>query len=577
MVLFASLFLGIVEISILSVLGGLLLIGLFLFLYFTCFTHFRLRRNTKDLTSSFETDHSLLFGQDAQFIKRLETISSMNLVYVDEYSRWKKVFQTIRDVEDASAQAAVNSLRDLVSARRYKDLKEYLPKARETIESYHEKVEELDNALKKKFQEEDDVRALAIKVKENYRDMKQLYFSKQEQLTLVAESFNRLFKKIDSLFEESDDDIENARYSEAQASLKERIAPIVNESGKILQGLPNISVTITNIIPDKISSLKNRYEDMTSQGYPLNHVLLKGHIAEMEEELNLIAENVKALRLNGVDKELDDMLREIEGYFDAFDKEVSARTDFEVRWTSIYEKENELETAFYSLNHSLPKVRKIYLIDSDDDVALETIKNSIEKASNAKRSLDTYIHSGTKQPYSVLLEKLDTLKTESDTADTNLKKFNDHLNNLKEITNKAMMGISFYSNRFENAEETIHNFHLPNIEAKALALLENLYGQIDGINDTLRTTPINAMEVDRRYSKLVEDGERFLAEVDKTKANMDKAEKDILFANRYRANDAAIDNTLLQSENFFYKGDFVNSIATSENVLHSKNGGNEDN
>ena len=576
MILFASLLLGIVEISILSTLGGLLFIGLFLFLYFTCFTHFRLKKNTKDLTSSFETDHSLLFGQDAQFVKRLETISSMNLVYVDEYSHWKKAFQSIRDVEDASAQASVNSLRDLVSARRYKDLKEYLPKAREIIQGYHEKVQSLDNALKKKFQEEDDVRAFAIKVKENYRDMKQAYFSKQEQLTLVSESFDRLFKKIDSLFEESDDDIENARYNEAETSLKEKIAPIVLESGKILQSLPNISITITNIIPDKISSLRNRYEEMSSKGYPLNHILLKGHIGEMEEELKAIAENVKALRLNGVEKELDDILREIEGYFDAFDKEVSARAEFEVRWTSIYEKENELETAFYSLNHSLPKVRKIYLINSDDDVALETIKNSIEKASNAKRSLDTYIHSGTKQPYSVLLEKLDALKNESDAAEANLKKFNDHLNGLKEITNKAMMGISFLSSRFENAEETIHGFALSNIERKAMSLLENLYAQIDDINEILRTTPINALEVERRYSKLVEEGERFLSEVEKTKTNMENAEKNILFANRYRANDAAVDNALLQSENFFYKGDFANSIATSENVLHSKSNGNED-
>ncbi len=576
MILFASLLLGIVEISILSTLGGLLFIGLFLFLYFTCFTHFRLKKNTKDLTSSFETDHSLLFGQDAQFVKRLETISSMNLVYVDEYSHWKKAFQSIRDVEDASAQASVNSLRDLVSARRYKDLKEYLPKAREIIQGYHEKVQSLDNALKKKFQEEDDVRAFAIKVKENYRDMKQAYFSKQEQLTLVSESFDRLFKKIDSLFEESDDDIENARYNEAETSLKEKIAPIVLESGKILQSLPNISITITNIIPDKISSLRNRYEEMSSKGYPLNHILLKGHIGEMEEELKAIAENVKALRLNGVEKELDDILREIEGYFDAFDKEVSARAEFEVRWTSIYEKENELETAFYSLNHLLPKVRKIYLINSDDDVALETIKNSIEKASNAKRSLDTYIHSGTKQPYSVLLEKLDALKNESDAAEANLKKFNDHLNGLKEITNKAMMGISFLSSRFENAEETIHGFALSNIERKAMSLLENLYAQIDDINEILRTTPINALEVERRYSKLVEEGERFLTEVEKTKTNMEKAEKNILFANRYRANDAAVDNALLQSENFFYKGDFANSIATSENVLHSKSNGNED-
>lgn len=577
MSLYVSFFLGIVEISILSVLGGLLGIGLILFLYFTCFTHLRLKKNTKDLTSSFETDHSLLFGQDAQFIRRLETISSMNLVYVDEYSHWKKVFQSIRDTEDASAQAAVNSLRDLVNARRYKDLKEYLPKARDIIESYHEKVEELDQALKKKFQEEDDVRALAIRVKENYRDMKQLYFTKQEQLTLVAESFNRLFKKIDLLFEETDDDIENARYSEAKTSLQEKIAPIVNESGKILHGLPNISVTITNIIPDKISSLKNRYEDMTSQGYPLNHILLKNEIGEMEERLDFIADNVKALRLNGVEKELDEMLRRIEGYFEAFNKEVSARTDFEVRWTSIYEKETELETAYYSLNHSLPKVRKIYLIDAADDAALEAIKNSIEKASSAKRSLDTYIHSGTKQPYSVLLSKLDALKSESDTADTNLQKFNEHLNNLKEITNKAMMGISYYSNRFENAEETIRSFRLPNLEAKAMTILEKLYTELDDIYQALHTTPIDAMNVDRLYSELVESGEKFLSEVEKTKLNMEKAEKDILFANRYRANDTAVDNTLIQSENFFYKGDFVNSIATSENVLKSQDNGTEGN
>jgi hypothetical protein len=74
----------------------------------------------------FEREHALLFGQDSQYIKRLETISSMNLVYVQQFMDWNKRFKDVRDVSDASAQAAVNSLKDLMGERKYKELKEIL-------------------------------------------------------------------------------------------------------------------------------------------------------------------------------------------------------------------------------------------------------------------------------------------------------------------------------------------------------------------------------------------------------------------------------------------------------------------
>ncbi len=553
-------------IIVIAALAGVLLIAFGVFLYFTLFSHLRLKKIVNELSSSFERDHGRLFGQDAQFIKRLESISSVNLVYVTEYSNWRKDFIAVRD-EDASAQAAVNSLKDLVGGHRYKELKQYLPTARATIDKYHERVDGLDRALHEKFLSEDLVASDILKAKESYRDTKQLFFSKQEQLSLVAESFERLFKKIDNLFEECDGEVESARYEEAKDLLTGKITPLIAESSKILQSLPAICVSISNVIPDKISSLRNRYEELSSQGYPLNHILLKTDIADYEGSLSGIADNVKALRLNGVGEQLDALVLDIEGHINDFDKEIAARSEFETELGAIYEKENDLENAYYNLNHKMPKVREIYLITSDDSTALEQIKALIDKAGSAKRTLDTYLHSTTKQPYSTLLSKLKSLRQESEAAEMAMQSFSSHIASLKIDSEKADKAIKEYNEKLLTAEKEIRDFSLPGLFTSYQGKLEELYGLIDNLYTVLHTAPINVKEVNRLYDALVSDGDAFIAKVLKDKEGIKEAETAIVHANRYRANSSAIDNSLLQSENLFYKGDFANSLANTKETI----------
>lgn len=548
----------------LIILGVILLVGICLLLYFTVFAHKRLIKAADELSSIFETEHALFFGQDNQYLRRLESISNTNLVYVDEYTAWKKEFSTIRDTLDSSAQANVNSLRDMKSQRRYKELKNYLPIAKENIEAYKNAVDSFDSSLRRKFEEEENIKSSIVKSKEDYRAMKASYLSQQGNLTLVAESFDILFKKVDSLFEDIDHEIDSARYSEAAEILDHSIEPVVKQCLNVLKNLPEICLTITSLIPDKIAALNNRYDEMIKEGYPLNHLLFKGDIENLEIRLKALSEAVMALRLNGVEENLDNMITVIEGYFSSFEKEIAARREFETNSLSVYQMQNDLENDFILLNHSLPKVAKVYLITPDDQAEFQNIKIAIDKSSKAKRSLDGYVHSGTKQAYTTLLEILNSLKEENNQATLLVRSFQDKLTHMRDLANEAASAIHDYAFRFESAERDLRNFALPLISNQALPILENLYAQIDDLYHLLHTSPINIIETERRLSEFKQKADKFLSDVNITKNNLKEAENSYVFANRFRTDNADIDQALSQSENFFYTGHFKESLECSK-------------
>ena len=117
---------AIVGIVIGSICGAAL-IGILV--YFLLFSGLRYKKQVRELSRRFEYLHALLFGQDSQYVKRIEIISLTNLLYVNTHMTFNKRFKDIRDKGDASAQTTINDLKDLLSDRDYKALKAALPKA----------------------------------------------------------------------------------------------------------------------------------------------------------------------------------------------------------------------------------------------------------------------------------------------------------------------------------------------------------------------------------------------------------------------------------------------------------------
>ncbi|MBQ7250057.1 MAG: hypothetical protein IJS37_01765 [Bacilli bacterium] len=536
--------------------GILLLIALIILLNFTLLASIRYKRQVRELSRRFEYLHALLIGQDSQYLRRIEAVSASNLLYVDTHASFSKRFKDIRDNADSSAQTTINGLKDNLSERNYAALKLALPRARQAIDAYEEEVNSLNNDLTNVVKPEEECKQLSLQLKEELRKIKQDYFIKQSDLSLVTASFDEVFTLLDKKFQQFDGLVESAHYDDAKALLPD-IEAVIRELGKSLQVLPNICISITTVIPDKMSSLQNRYDEMIRADFPLHHLIVKGNIQDMNTMLDEIIAQVKVFDFRGVEEKLDGIIARIDEYFDLFDKEKEARLVFENECDSVYSFAALVDRKNIRLSNSLADVKKIFVISSDAQSSIDSIGVLINKAGATKRSLDTFVHSGTKQPFSILVEKMNALRDEAEQASNAIDDFDRYLHSLKDDTESAVNEAQIFYAKLHQCEVSLDKMGLPVLEEKYRPTIERCYDLIDIIFDTANTLPIDVSKVNQDVLELHDLGtalvEGLMSDYDACR----KAEGAIVYANRERRRFGEVNDILKQAETLYFSGEFA--------------------
>lgn len=549
---------------IIGAVCGAALIGIAI--YFLFFSGLRYKKQVRELSRRFEYLHALLFGQDAQYIKRIEIISLTNLLYVNTHMTFNKRFKDIRDKGDASAQTAINNLKDLLSDRDYKALKASLPQAKQVIDSYDDEVNSLNSDLLVVIKPEEECRQKSLMLKEELRKIKQDYYVKQADLTLVSSSFETVFSKLDDRFKDFESYVESAQYDDANSKLPE-ISKVLKELANAIKEMPNICITIQSVIPEKLSSLENKYEELLASGYPLHHLLVKGNIEDMKRELGIITVSVQKFELEGVNEKLDGILAQIDDYFDSFEKEKDARVSFESDCDNVYSFATDIDKKYIRLCNSLPDVKKIYVISDEENAKIDSIKNLVNKAGATKRSLDTFIHSVTKQPYTILVEKMNLLKDESNSTSQAIDDFDRYLLSLKNDSESAFKSISIFDAKMKDCEYYLRLMDIPALNKKYQGDIDRCYELLNSIYSKLNSLPINVASINELENELNQVGEKVYNSTKEDYQQMLMATGSILYANRDRRHLGEIDATLKQAEGFFFSGEFKKAYDETNAVL----------
>ena len=554
---------GIIFIAV----GATLILGVaFFLLYKFVFIRHIARKQVRELERRFEYLHALLIGQDAQYVKRLEIISRTNLLYVELHTQYLKRFKEIRDRFDAQAQNTINSLKDLVDEGKYKALKVAYPEGKNIIETYEKHVNTLNSDLISVVKPEEEARQASLSLKEELRRIKQDYYSKQGDLQLVISSFDAVYEYIDGLFDEFEQFVESAQYDDANTLLP-KISKAIKEVGRVLVKLPNLCALVTIVIPDKIASLMNAYEEMVDAKYPLHHLIVKNNIYDMNRELENLTKKIKSFELNRVNDALDNIIARIDEYFVLFEEEKEARVIFDAECEDIYVIVNMLEKKFIKLCNTIPEVKKIYVISNNYANRVNEIQNEINKVGATKRSLDTFIHSSTKQPYSILVNKMHELRDESNLVLSMMEDFQIYLDSLKETAEEAYHLIFDYYHRVKKTEKLMRDISLEKFTEKFGEPLNKIYEALNTINNVLNVLPIDIATVIENTQWLREEGEKVLNEIESENNMMSLAESAILYANRDRQHLSDIHHLVLQSEAHFFDANFEKAYVDTSNAL----------
>lgn len=527
------------------------------------------KREIRDLDRRFQYLHSLLIGQDAQCIKRLEIVSRTNLLYVDIHTRYLKKFKEVRDKHDANAQGAINHLKDLVDEKNTKMMKESIQETREIIAAYEKEVNALTNDLLKVIKPEEDCRQASLSLKENLRRIKQEYYAKEGDLQLVKESFDVIFNHVESLFIEFENYVESAQYDDANAILP-KIVAILKQVSTALEELPNLCALVTVVVPDKISSLENAYDVMKRDNYPLDHLVTSHTFKEMRRKVDNYTTKIKQFDLTGVSTALDDMQANIDEYFRLFNEEKEAREKFETQNIEIYRFENSIERRFIKLCNNVPEVAKFYIINEQHRTDLDQIQIDVDRMGNFKRIFDTYMNTKPAQPFSVLVKKMDELNECAQAVTKQMDDFNDYLLSLKNDSQDAYLAIKALYFKAKEAEEILRQIDNEVISNKYQEPIDNIYNLINVINAILYTAPIDVDELNEKVGELAELGNKYLGdggEIMQDRNMQLLAENAIVYANRSRKDFSDIAQLIEQVEIQFNNGDFENAYVAAGSIL----------
>ena len=542
---------------IFAISGGVIVLGVLLFLlYHFVISRNRIKHQVRELQKKYSYLDALLIGQDSQYIHRLEIISRTNLLYVDKHEKFSRRFKEIYENDDKFAESMLKQLNALINNKQFKNIKTVIGDTKKAMKVFEDKVNALDNDLYTLIKPEEDSRQSILKLKENYRRVKQTFYANSSDLDLVSSSINQVFDKLDQMFVEFETHIESAEYDDAQGLLP-TISKVVTALESALSQLPNLCILVNTVIPEKIEDLKKDYEVLEAQGLPLYNLAFQTKLGEWNNDLTIIRTRLTKLQIGNIMESLDALQSEIEEMRELLNNEQNDKNFFEAHNEEIYQNVVDLEKSFLKICSLLPELYRTYVVTDERKEKVEALKQTMNSLGTTKQSLDNYVHSSLKQPYSTLKGKLDELNNQYATAKEGMEEFKQYIEFLKTSSEEAYTLVFVYYYRLKQEESLLREIAIPEFSEPYHVRIEDCYDLLNEIDKAIKVQPIAVDEINEKVATLKGSASALFDEIENKFREMQLAESAIVYANRDRNHQDDVHQQLSALEQEFYQGEFV--------------------
>ena len=542
---------------IVAIIGGAIIAGvLFFLLYHFVISRNRIKHQVRELQKKYSYLDALLIGQDSQYIHRLEIISRTNLLYVDKHEKFSRRFKEIYENDDKFAESMLKQLNALINNKQFKNIKTVIGDTKKAMKVFEDKVNALDNDLYTLIKPEEDSRQSILKLKENYRRVKQTFYANSSDLDLVSSSINQVFDKLDQMFVEFETHIESAEYDDAQGLLP-TISKVVTALESALSQLPNLCILVNTVIPEKIEDLKKDYDVLEAQGLPLYNLSFQVKLGEWNNDLNIIRTRLTKLQIANIMESLDALQSEIEEMRELLNNEQNDKKFFEEHNEEIYQNVVDLEKSFLKICSLLPELYRTYVVTDERKEKVEQLKQTMNSLGTTKQSLDNYVHSSLKQPFSTLKGKLDELANQYTVAKEGMEEFKQYIEFLKTSSEEAYTLVFVYYYRLKQVESLLREIAIPEFSEPYHVRIEDCYDLLNEIDKAIKVQPIAVDEINEKVASLKGNANALFDEIENKFREMQLAESAIVYANRDRNHQEDVHQQLSALETEFYQGEFV--------------------
>lgn len=524
------------------------------------------RKNITNEINSLERDKNLIIS--SSILSELNKVEA--LVNNDElrkrYENWQQRFESIRDEEIPKITDEIIELQDDFNERDYDKLKKGLVDVELNINYLKTKADFLLEEIKEITLSEERNRETIIKLKADYREIRNLYNNNINDFEIVKIPIELQFENVDKLFRAFEDAMEKNEYLEVG-----KIVKAIDDLIGNLKIVINETKTIVNLgsvlIPKRIDDINNVYHKMKLEGFNLDYLNIEYNIEEANKKIQDVFSRLNVLNVVDSVFELKTMLDYFDSLYNDFDKERITRKLYEDFKRSILIKVSKLEKINNELYRKIDDIKYSYDLTDDEVLVISEIK---EEFNNIRASYDRVVEMERSKTlaYSRLSKEMEILNNKLTKSEEKLNTALRTLGSLKEDELRARDQLDEIKDILLQAKEKVRSYKLPVIPKNYYVELSEATQAINEMIKELDKRPISIKTLNLRVDTARDLVLKVYNTINETIKTAKMAETAIVYGNRYRVINKDVDLGLTKAENSFYKGNFKNSLENAINAIN---------
>lgn len=505
-------------------------------------------------------------------INKLKSISENNKEYVSVYEDINEKYITLINTYSLEMEMQFNKVDVAFSEKDSKKLKDEMLVLENSINNYEKELIKIDNEIKAITSKEDELREIVVPLKEKFRVLKAGFYEHKEELSVCGKVFEKKINELEKTIAKLDNKLENGYYKDSENIIAELQKEVDFYSGH-LEKMPRLVSFSMQVLPKRLEDAVAKYQKMKDEGYPLFSIKVNA----MEENIKAFLDEIKIrfeqFNYDDINESIKEVAYEIEKINEALEKEVTAKDHFNKYIEVVCENIDEIGKKFLKAKRDTNSIKTVYLIDNEKYSELSSLENQVHVLNRIKMELDAYIHSATKQPYSVLTNKMGELAEFGSEVEERLSSYQNYILSLKNDSEYSYDRVNMYSTEIT----TLYNTLL-SLNHKVLSVIyEDQYTEIcnliQDINKSLRTKPINVNLINENCRVLVNRAEELLMDMKTSLKMYNMAQNIIIFANKYRSGFSTVNEVLTRAEVHFDNGEFEFAIDGVSELLQEHHPG----
>lgn len=483
------------------------------------------------------------------------------------YNEWTKRLEQIRDVQIPKLSDMIMEAEYSLSQMDYKSTTYKIAKLEMELYKVRTSSEFLLGEIKELTSSEERSRTIITGYKARYRTLYEEYTDKKEEYGQYQSQIDAEFEVIAKRFEDFESIMDNNEYTEVNKIL-EIIDNLLIHMAVVIEEVPSIELMTTNILPKKITEVKNTYTKMEQDGYPLDYLNVEYNIKEADKKITEIVEKTKELSMDESLVELKVLLDYFDSLFEDFEKEKIARHTYEEKLKIFDTKLNKINEIVGDIFDQLEEITHVYNLNSENISTLNEIKASLDKLNTNYKVLKDHTEYNNTFAYTKLVGELDGLVLELSHNENSLDEILDAIGNMHDDEVRARQQLEEIKVVLKESKNMMREYNLPIVPDYYYTELKEANLAIKEIIKELDKKPITISVLNTRVDTARDLVLKLYTKSKELMKNAALAETAIVYGNRYRSSYEDVSKHLTYAEQLFNRGEYKKSLESSINSLN---------